>query len=101
MSSKNNDSPWLTPPPPRTAIREVQRDLATLFGSLRELKNKAPAPAATGARAGNQRLGSNRLAPLYVNPFGGANAIASAATIITTEARRRQDCFARTAKKFG
>lgn len=64
-------------------------------------KKKAPAPAATGARADHQRLGSNRFTPLYVNPFGGANAIASAATIIATEARRRQDCFARTAKKFG
>lgn len=72
LSSKNNGKARLTRRSPPKEVRGVQRELANLFGSLRDLKKKAPAPAATGARAGNLRLGSARFTPLYVNPFSGA-----------------------------
>jgi hypothetical protein len=65
---------------------------------MRAAYKKAPAPAATGARAGNLRLGSARFTPLYANPFSGAIEPTNLATACACELRRRLNNVARIAR---
>ena len=59
---------------------------------------KAPAPAATGARANNQALGGNRFTPMYANPFSGAIEPTNLAAACAYELSRRLNNVTRIAR---
>ena len=61
-------------------------------------QEKAPASAATDARANDRKLASKRLQPLYVNPWGAAIPVGTLARLVVAEVERRMHTAARAAK---